>query len=119
MKFYERVEEHWPGKSEEIKALIEGDKDPEDYEAVAQWVRECYHRPKVNELIMAAIDVVIEGHGVEAIFAECAKWPDMEYVNQGDTYNPTIIHDRLRGTYRCMSWGDWIEEAERQGRHYP
>ena len=48
--------------------LIEGKINPEFYSDVRSWVRQCYHKPKEQELIHCALNEVLEAHGVEAIF---------------------------------------------------
>lgn len=62
---------------------------------------------------------LLGGHGVESIKSELADRPGgywMEsqgaYVNMGDTYDVTILHDNLAGEYLVTSWGDWFEDLE-------
>lgn len=73
------------------------------------WCNQCYNPPSQNELVMAALDDVLDGFGVEAIFD-----PDDSsnligtYVNQGDTYNATVVYDMDNDTYCLSTLGDWM-----------
>lgn len=106
---------HDPKAAEKAAALLNGDLDPEFIEATADWVRQCYHRPRHNELVMHAVNAVLDGHGVEAIRAEHA-WVDSfhgdiiaTYVNFGDTYCLTVVLDSETGEFILTSWGDFYE----------
>lgn len=64
---------------------------------------------------------LLGGYGVESISAEFADrpggyWMDSQaaYVNLGDTYDVTILHDNLAGEYLITSWGDWYEGLEQE-----
>jgi hypothetical protein len=53
------------------------------------------------------------GSGVEGIEGE---WVDkyhqnfqIDYVNMGETYTPTLIHDNVRSVFLVSSWGDFVE----------
>jgi len=82
----------------------------ERFPKTAAWCRQCYNPPSQNELILAALDDVIDGFGTEAI-----RDPDdsdniiAEYVNTGDTYNGTIVFDHETSEYVLTTWGDWYE----------
>lgn len=119
MRFLERAEGAFPGKGQLILNLIQDKTDPAMYASVALWIRQCFNTPKRIELKMLAINEILEGHGVEAIFSEGEMWPDMEYVNMGDAYNATVVYDYIDGKFIVTTWGDWIEHAEKQGRTYP
>lgn len=111
-----RLEQNFPGKGAELRAVLTGRRDPESFTAVHTWVEQCRHRPRYLELQMAALNVVLEGHGVESIQKDGTYGtPEALYVNMGDTYNTTIIWDDGRQTWFVESWGDWVEKAERRG----
>ncbi len=107
-----------PGEARAVLALIEGDlvidpiNVPEQFEATAQWVRQCYNHPSAEELAMSAINELIGGHGVEGI--EVDGEYVAEYVNTGDTYSATILREYgfLGSEYHLTSWGDFLEERE-------
>lgn len=113
-----RLELHFPGKGKELRSLIEGTVKPDTYGTVREWIKACYHKPKTIECQMLAINEVLEGHGVEAVFGDDPRWPDMEYVNMGDTYTTTIVYDWTKDRFEIASWGDWVERAERNGKEY-
>ncbi|MGK2884364.1 MAG: hypothetical protein ACSLE8_06245 [Rhodococcus sp. (in: high G+C Gram-positive bacteria)] len=118
MSFLERADEAFPGNGQRILDVIHNVTDVESFPSVAQWIALCWHRPSDIELKMAAIDEILEGHGVEAVFGDDVEWPDMVYVNMGDTYADTVVYDYIDAKYRVTSWGAWIERAERLGRTY-
>ena len=82
----------------------------ERFPKTAAWCRQCHNPPSQNELVLAALDDVLEGFGTEAI-----RQPDdsdnisATYVNMGDTYNATIVYDEEDETYELTTWGDWYE----------
>lgn len=117
----QRLEAAFPGKGQTLRNLLTGLSAPESYECVQALIRQSYHRPKPHDRLMLALNHVLEGHGVECIPAsgDTSDWtPDMEYINLGDTYDLTLIYDHLTGSWKLQSWGDWVEIAERRGRHY-
>ena len=98
--------------------LLNGDVEPESIEAAADWVRQCYSRPRESELVMCALNDVLDCHGVEPIRAEDA-WVDnyhgdivASYINTGDTYAETVVLDSATGEYHLTSYGDWVEALE-------
>ena len=111
------VHDNFPDRADEIIELINGDRDPEIYESVMSWVNQCYHKPSHNEMVMCALNEILEGYGVEAIRDEDA-WIDnfhmdivAVYVNMGDTYTTTILLDHEENEYIVTSYGDWVESC--------
>lgn len=49
--------------------------------------------------------------GVESVSLECAE-RSLRYLNAGDTYDVTVCREGRRAFF-AGSWGDWLEEAER------
>ena len=115
---YVRLEAAFPEKGRELRNIMIGNKGPEDYSDVSDWVRRCHHKPSRVELVMCALNQVLQGHGTEAIFGDDVCWPDLDYVNMGDAYTTTLAYDRIDGNYLLTSWGVWIEWRESQGRIY-
>lgn len=115
---YERLEAAFPGKGRELKKVMTGDIDPKEYSDVLDWLEQCHGLPKRVELVMCALNQIIEGHGVEAIFGDRVHWPDLEYVNMGDAYTTTLMYDHIDGNYLLTSYGNWIEWRESTGRIY-
>ena len=70
-----------------------------------------------HDYVFNALDELIGGYGIEVIYeadspsplpSEFKRLP--EYINTGDTYNPTIIY--YKGKYSLGCWGDWAEWME-------
>lgn len=63
---------------------------------------------------------VLDGHGVEGLPGEGADigryWRDTIalYVNLGDTYDRTILFDTDNEEFLIDSWGDFLEEWEKE-----
>ena len=104
-------------KTRKILDIVRGETDPESYESVASWVRQCYNRPWDSELKMSAINEILGGFGVEGVFSDSDMEPEFSYVNMGDTYDPTIV--RYQGSFRVTSWGEMVEYLEAQGIEIP
>lgn len=106
-----------PATAASVRGIMRGDIDPETLPGVSRWCRQCYNRPSVGELEMAAIaETLATGepgawHGVEVVFQGCSGWPWLEYVNAGDSYATTVC--RVDGFFRVSSWGDIVERDPR------
>ena len=100
----------------------------ESFEANLSWISQCYNKPSAIELELNALDSLLNGYGVETI-----RSPDVgselffdryygdvyfrgdivaEYINTGDTYNPTVVYNRLTDEYLLTTWGDFVENLE-------
>lgn len=80
-----------------------------------KWIDQCLTRPKRIELIMDALDEVCETFGVVPIWGEDDfRYPVADYLNTGDTYSATILFNRISGTFRITTWGDFFEKNERR-----
>jgi len=113
-----------PEVGAKLRALLDGSADPEiAVPATGAWAHACYHPPRAAELVEHACNVVMGGHGCEAIRASngrCgAYYGDIVagYVNMGDTYDVTLLFDYGRGAVYVTSWGDWVEVSERTRRY--
>lgn len=110
-----RIDNRFGERTNEIKQLVRGNRDPERYASVERWVRQCYHRPSQNALIMAALDEVLGGYGVEAIRDE-NSWDRYHgdivatYVNMGASYADTVLYEVENDRFITTTWGDWVEE---------
>lgn len=113
-----RTSKH-PDAAEVASGLLNGIIEPETIDAVDTWVRQCYHRPRHSELVMCALNSVLDCCGVEAIRIEGAHIDAYHgdivasYLNTGDTYTQTIVLD-TDGEYHLTSYGDWLESYEQQ-----
>ena len=79
-----------------VRGLMDGSIDPESFASVQRWASESYNLPSRFELALCAIDEVINGFGGEGKPAEDYSKPGVSYVNRGDSYTPTIIHNGQR-----------------------
>ncbi len=99
-----------PEQIQKVNDLIAGFIDPKEFSNVTDWISQCHNEPRDNELIMCAINQVLEGYGIESIRTSKWKngyWCDIlcSYVNMGDSYTPTVIHHRKHG-FMVISIGD-------------
>ena len=76
------------------------------------WVASCYNRPSRRERIMSALNELLGCHGSEPLWGEDPYWPEAEYLNTGDTYNPTILF--YDGRFILTTWGDFFERNEKR-----
>ena len=100
------------GASEEqarqIRRVIER-LDLEPCPRTRAWVETRHHPPSDQEIALAAIDEILENHGVEAEELRPGRW--LEYSNAGDSYAPTVV--LWRGMLRVTPWGDIVESEGR------
>lgn len=98
-----------PQQADTVRGLIRGDirtKDPERFPQSPHWFSACYHEPRRRERILACINEVMTGHGVEPIWGRNPHCPEAEYINTGDTYSNTLL---FNGTsFLVTTWGDWF-----------
>ena len=102
--------------AETIRQLCEGETEidkyniPDQFKGTQKWVDQCHNYPSQQELVMSALNDLLDGFGVEAI-----RSPDDSdqiigtYVNMGDTYNGTIVFDHENEQYVLTTWGDWYQ----------
>lgn len=74
---------------------------------------------RAMEDVMALADKLMNAYGVEAITGDYyvdGFYQDIvaSYVNTGDTYNATLLHESETGRFIATSWGDWVERNERR-----
>lgn len=81
----------------------------EAFSKTREWVESCYNMPSRSEIVMSAINDLLSGYGVEPLWGDDVYWPKYQYVNLGDTYDTTIVHNLENDTYRITSWGDVVE----------
>jgi hypothetical protein len=102
--------------AKKARAIMKGETritDNPDFPKTNSWIESCYHKPRRIELILSALNELLECHGVEA-------WNDgrdrmhasVEYLNTGDTYSATILFRHDSSTFRLTTWGDFFEANE-------
>ena len=97
---------HDPEAAEKAAGLLNGTVDPD---TILDSILVLDH----EELVLEALDKVLECHGVEALTPDGSIYPIASYVNTGDTYTTTIILDE-DGEFHVTSWGDFLEAWERE-----
>jgi hypothetical protein len=118
------LEAAFPGHGKAIRMIIDGGITSNvrvmavRYPKTADWVKSCLNWPGQVEVNLRAISELIEAHGTEAIMGDNFRWPDLVYINMGDSYVTTLAFDHVRDRYLVTSVGDWIEAQERKGITY-
>lgn len=74
-----------------------------------KWCSQCHNLPCQNSLVLSALNDVLGGHGIEGITSPDDHKIIGEYINQGDSYDPTIVHDTENNTFVLTTWADWYE----------
>ena len=93
----------------------------DDYPQTQLQSRQLFNPWSRHEYAMQVINELLGTFGVEAIWSErdsCKPYPNMEYLNTGDTYDATLVYDFDREIFQVISWGDWLERAERRGLRF-
>ena len=115
---------HWDEETAAaLRGVLTGQIDPETFDPVERWIRECFNPPSETELKLAACDAILGTYGTEPIRVEGAHVDNYHfdivatYCNTGDSYAATILYDSERDEFYVTSYGDWIETAERTGRY--
>lgn len=82
----------------------------------SEYARSCYHSPYTSEMwrttvVLHAIDVLMEGYGVESLGEVKMSGPPFEYINYGDTYATTLVYSRFNDADNLFisSYGDVVE----------
>jgi hypothetical protein len=116
------LEESFPGKGKELRGLMKGTVDAEQYSSVMDWVRQCLHEPPLIEKVLEAVNEVMEGFGTESIRGSGwdRYWTDTAfvYINLGDTYTRTICYRPEMDRFYLCSWGDMVESLEKRGERF-
>lgn len=94
-------------EAKQVRGLIEGTIDPDTFESVQNWCKQCYNEPPKHEKIMAALNEVLGGFGIETTDNPKNSDDYIEYINVGDTYIPTILY--YNGKFIFSTWGDFVE----------
>ena len=104
-----------PEQAKTARGLMHGripTKDNPDFPQTRDWIMSCYNMPSRSERIMSCLNELIGGYGTEAIWGDNVYWPEVDYINTGDTYSPTIAFMREQGRFILSSWGDIAERME-------
>ncbi len=113
-----RLEGYFPGHGANLRAILDGRKDPETYPAVRAWIEQCYNRPRESELIERALEEELGAYRSEAI--EGNTWDRFYlnivaiYLNMGDTYATTLLFDVNADKWVITTYGDWVERYSKK-----
>jgi hypothetical protein len=121
---YEQLAEAWQIELDKVALIyqvINQRIDLASFESVDRLRRQCYNPPDTITEQMEAINELIEGHGVESIQVSEDLYQDRYwgnaiglYVNQGDTYDLTVVYNVIDSKFEFTSWGDFFESMESQ-----
>lgn len=96
-----------------VRGLMDFSLDPYIFKCVRKMQQSAHNPHRKVDLVMEALDEVLEGHGVEAIRGEYVDsyHGDIQavYVNMGESYQCTVIYDCRDSCFRVTSWGDFVE----------
>jgi len=104
------------------RMIMAYDLDPLDFSETRRWARTCFSQPSLVELMMSALNEVLDGHGstwVEGSFVNGSrrKTPFIT-VDFGDPYIPTLAFDLLNRTFFIASVADLKDPAEEGGESH-
>lgn len=121
-----RLLAHFPhldeAQAQQIRDLLHGTLKPTTFETVKAYAARCYSPPPEHDLILEALNEIIEGHGTEPIGVEGVRIDRYfgntaaVYVNTGDTYSATIVYDTEQDRFELSTWGDYYELLCRRHR---
>jgi len=100
-------------KAREILLLINDRIDQDKYlNSMPGWTY--IHKYSWHERVLEICNKLIGGYGMESYFLSGRSKPLFSYVNTGDTYNCTVLYDYEEAKFLITSYGDWLENPERQ-----
>lgn len=98
----------------DVFVLLNGEVSPSTFTSVQQLIAQCFNKPDYYHKLLTALNEVTEGHGVESFtLTKEGEKIVVEYINQGDTYVPTILFEVKTKKLMICSYGDYIESFER------
>jgi|TARA_Y100000034_G_scaffold133551_1_gene199319 hypothetical protein len=92
-----------------------------DLDSTEKYANMWEDQPYINdysraEKVLFICNILLDGHGVESVEGNYLdgyyQTIQLEYVNMGDTYSTTIIHDNLKEKFVLTSWGNIVENEE-------
>jgi hypothetical protein len=106
-------------KAKAIQWLVNGKMDPELIHGVSEWITACFNRPREHELVLDALNRLTGGCGIEAMEIEGRfidsyfREVNFLYVNNGQSYDNTIMFDCDTWKYFIGTTGDVTEYLDR------
>ena len=93
--------------AKKIRGIIDRSIEPDTVPGITEYIDECRSRPCRHMLQLYAIDILLEGHGVECLDLGNL---DYEYVNMGDSYIETVLYHQDSRTFKVCSTGSIAEK---------
>lgn len=56
--------------------------------------------------LLGIVNTLLDAHGVESLYPD---YPEIYYVNLGDTYDTTLLLNVATGNLYVGAWGDYVE----------
>lgn len=106
-----KLEQAFPTKGKEIKALLTGETKTRSYQSVKELIDNCYHLPSYQHRLMTALTEITETHGIEHVDHATNEDLSFEYLNTGEMYALTIIMFDS-GRIIVSSVGDVVERGD-------
>jgi len=88
-----------------IMRLVQDKADPKNYP-----IKTLYY-DSIQDEVLKAIDLILDGHGVEGVLYPNSQMYGLSYVNRGDAYDTTICYDSMAEEWLLTSWGEWYESV--------
>lgn len=95
-----------------VDGLLDENIEPVHFSSVREWRDRCCREPKEYELKLEALNEALDGSGVEGLVEDGKLIAS--YVNNGDTYSPTILYDHENQEFLITSWGEFLEEWQKE-----
>ena len=115
----EMLDSHYTEEQvEQVIGVLTGTLDPLSIDAVRDYFRVNYTAPTDDYALEVALNIILEGHGVEEtrtrVSAALDEDPELRYVNVGDTYAATLVkyEEEFEGNWYFTTLGDAVESIE-------
>jgi hypothetical protein len=108
--------------AKKIRALLEGKLNPlEVSEKCKSWYDTCFHSPSKHELVLQAVNELLDNHGVESVEDEERYFtdegvrfcPKYSYSNTGDSYKLTLVRSHYNQAWLVTSHDELVEIGKR------
>ncbi len=100
-----------------LKGLMDGTVNSEKLADEMGLLKGFHNLPSRAERIMMIANKLTNSSGVEYVPDRDDTYTSaygLEYLNQGDTYDTTLIYDKGKGRFFISSWGDEVERHPRR-----
>lgn len=91
-----------------VNGILDGSIEPVHFSSVREWRDRLHNEPKDYELKLEALNEALDESGVESLIEDGKVIAS--YVNNGETYQATVVYDHEKEEFLITSWGDFYEE---------